>query len=485
MKAGVSPAELLKAGFSQAAIDKALAAQNSEDCSVAHLKAERAAGVSAKALKHCGIASLLAAGFTPKDLLDAGFTPKQLLDAGVTAAQLLAAGVTPQELLAAGVSPADLLAAGISPELLKALGADLCSPIALAKARADGVPASKLKSCGIQALLAAGFSPQDLLNAGFSPEELLAAGVSPAVLKALGINGVDKMGKAASIDSLNSPEGQSTNGVDDKFAKRLAAMKREQEEALSQAQREQKLAMMRAQMQQQSQQLMAGWSHVSSQQLVVNPAAKGSKSASGKSGADADSGSIIKAGTVNFAVLLTGVNSDENSPVLAKIVSGPLKGAKLIGAFTLLKKRVELRFQTINIPDQQKTLPLSAVAIDSNTAHTALKGQINNHYLLRYGSLFASSFLTGFASAMQAGTKIVLPGGIDYQNSKDLTPAQQVAVGLGNVGTQYSSTMKSNFNTPPTIKIASGTGSGTGRHFIYARFYCSYRSKKKLIKRED
>ena len=45
---------------------------------------------------------------------------------------------------------------------------------------------------------------------------------------------------------------------------------------------------------------------------------------------------------------------------------------------------------------------IQAVAIDPQTARTALAGQINNHYLLKYGTLFASSFLQGVGSSLQA-----------------------------------------------------------------------------------
>src|SRR5690606_31264355 len=52
----------------------------------------------------------------------------------------------------------------------------------------------------------------------------------------------------------------------------------------------------------------------------------------------------IKAGTVMFAVLETGINSDEVSPILATIVSGPLKGAKLLGQFARTDKKVLINF---------------------------------------------------------------------------------------------------------------------------------------------
>ena len=55
---------------------------------------------------------------------------------------------------------------------------------------------------------------------------------------------------------------------------------------------------------------------------------------------------ISKAGDIHVAVLETGVNSDEPSPILAKIVSGPLKGTRLIGSINVTGEKVILAFTT-------------------------------------------------------------------------------------------------------------------------------------------
>ena len=69
-----------------------------------------------------------------------------------------------------------------------------------------------------------------------------------------------------------------------------------------------------------------------------------------------------------------------------------------------------LNFSLLSIPQIINSVSISAVAIDPYTAHTALSGDVNNHYLLRYGSLFASSFLQGYAQAETSGTKSCIAG---------------------------------------------------------------------------
>jgi intracellular multiplication protein IcmE len=133
----------------------------------------------------------------------------------------------------------------------------------------------------------------------------------------------------------------------------------------------------------------------------------------------------------------------------------------LVGQFQRLNKKVMLSFKTFSLPSYDHSVPITAVAIDSNTARTAVSGSVNNHYLLRYGSLFASSFLSGYADALTAGgTSISLFGQALVKQSQTLTPAEQLAVGAGNVGKQYANKMAPNFHRAPTVKIPAGTGIG-------------------------
>ena len=92
--------------------------------------------------------------------------------------------------------------------------------------------------------------------------------------------------------------------------------------------------------------------------------------------------------------------------------------------------------------------------------------------MLRYGSLFASSFITGYAQAKgKAGTTItsVQTGVTDADGNPITVPAtttpnwssnDQVKIGLGKVGEAFSQIIAENVNTPPTVTVDSGTGIG-------------------------
>ena len=61
-------------------------------------------------------------------------------------------------------------------------------------------------------------------------------------------------------------------------------------------------------------------------------------------------------------------------------------------------EKISFAFGTANIPAFPTSVSLNSYAIDPQTARTAV-GEVNHHYLYRYGTLFASSFLSGVLSS--------------------------------------------------------------------------------------
>ena len=177
---------------------------------------------------------------------------------------------------------------------------------------------------------------------------------------------------------------------------------------------------------------------------------------------------VVKAGTIYFGVMDTALNSDQpGTPVLATIVSGPYNGAKLMGTFQRETDRLVIQFNHMSMPQWANTLTINAYAVDANTANNALATSVNHHYLLRYGMLFASAFLEGFGNAYQSFTYACPPGtaSCNIVNSNGLQNNQVTFTtasyqGLGQLGTNLGQAAQSVYNTPPTVKVAQGTGIG-------------------------
>jgi intracellular multiplication protein IcmE len=487
-------------------------------CSLAALKA---AGFTAGELREAGFSAkeLLDAGFSAKELRDAGFSAKELKDAGLSAAELAAAGFTVGELQKAGFSDQELLAAGFSQASInnakQPATITSCSLESLREARLKGVSAKVLKDSGCSAsalkaagftagelraagfsaadLLKAGYSVKDLKDAGFGADELKAAGVSIEQLRAAGytdgdlvrggyvlpasLQGVGTIPTAAGAQPTPATAtvvgGGSAQvaGGSSLSQQELERMRREQVARMTLQEYQDKLKQEQASMNTQALELFAAWTPVAGQQFV-----QGEKPApqAAQQGQAAPVGALekagyfgptenIKAGSILFGVLDTGINSDEKSPIMATIVEGKLRGAKLLGSFQRVEEKVVLQFTTLSLPSLNSSIPINAVAIDANTARTALASSVDNHYLLRYGTLFASSFMSGVGQAVRdSGDSVTINYGTgETMRFKGGMAFGKAAVsGLGEVGTRLADALKPTFNRAPTVTVKSGSGIG-------------------------
>lgn len=490
------------------------AATRAAGCDPEKLKALRAQGVTAKQIRDlngCSAAQLKAAGYTAQELADAGFTPAELLAAGFDSGALNNAGLVPVATIAAGrvkgCSVAELKAArklGVSATTIKqTLG---CSAAAM---KAAGYTAQELRDAGFTAkeLLDAGFDPQALKEAGYAADDLKDAGLKDAQLKALGLeikpkekaptekekNATDKtpeqedksQSSVTRIPSLESK--QSKVAKEEKSdTKELQDLLARQQSHMSDQRYQAKIKQLSGRMANAAGTALQGWKNVSTQVYIAGSEKdddkKGELGSEGLARAQSPAPQqdnedemmmkpksiFIKTGDILFAVLDTSVNTDEPGPILATIVSGKLKGSKLIGSFTLPSNadKMVVTFNTLSMLGADKTIGINAYAIDPNTARTALASRVNHHYLMRYGSLFASTFLAGFSSAIQSADTTITIGGTGgttdttVQNGINRSLLENALIGLGEVGKAWSETAQELMNRPTTVELFSGTGMG-------------------------
>lgn len=247
----------------------------------------------------------------------------------------------------------------------------------------------------------------------------------------------------------------------------MAALTAQQQQELA-AQQQAQIQAASALMSNQAQALLAAWAPPT--QAYVKGSKKDEKpevsSAAAKApGAlpEAGTGPLIqKAGDIVFAIIDTSINSDEPGPVLARVVSGPLKGSKVLGTFERQDKKLMLTFTTLSMPNVPESVSMDAIAIDPETARTALATGVDNHYLTKYGSLIAASFLEGMGQAVE--TSIGTPQ-LSSQNSATVattnaaTTRDQVIVGFGKAGQRIATEIDQS-NIQPTVTLKAGTGVG-------------------------
>lgn len=170
---------------------------------------------------------------------------------------------------------------------------------------------------------------------------------------------------------------------------------------------------------------------------------------------------IAKAGTMFSAMLETGINSDEPSPVLAKIVSGDLKGTRLIGKISLVGEKVVVQFNVASVPELSTSIKLNAVAVDPNSSRTALASDVDRHYFLRYGVMLGAAFLGGYADAIKNQNQTCttnLLGGTTCQSTGGLSSREINQQALGGLGKELANeTRRSISGLKPTITVDNGT----------------------------
>lgn len=459
--AGFTAAQLKAAGFTAAQL--------------------KAAGFRAQELKAAGFSAgeLMKAGFVPQELRAAGFSANELRDAGVSAEALAQAGYTADQLKAAGFSEGDLYRAGIiakptqgdvsSDVLAAAQKKSVCNIDTARTLRAQGVSAGTLIALGCQAeqLKAAGYSEAEVAKgvaeASLSPEQRAALASARAA--------------ASQADDLSSIE--PIEGTEESTF--LSKLQSRQEAQLNRAQREDQVNRISAAMRTNAQGLFTTWTPPAAQEFQVADeeekdkdkekngatAAQTAEMVSGGAGARPGATTLtgptipVTAGTIMFGCLDTGVNSDEESPVLVSVVSGQFKGAKMIGTFKVVEKKLVLNFSRMSLPWHGSSVGVKVVAVDPDTARTALAHHVDNHYFLRYGTLFASSFMSGLAQAIsQSGSTTSATTAGVVTTTPQLDTTEKILVALGEVGTQYANVLGQNFNRKPTVTVEAGQGVG-------------------------
>ncbi len=490
-EAGYSAADLKNAGFTAAELKKA-------GFNAAELKK---AGFNARELKDAGFTAgeLKQAGFTPGQLKNAGFTAAELKKAGFTAAELKKAGFTAAELKKAGFTAPELKNAGFTAAELKNAG------FTAAELKNAGFTAAELKNAGFTAaeLKNAGFTAAELKNAGFTAAQLKNAGFTAAQLKQAGFNSAElaQAGyttEVAPLSALQTAQNLSSlpsyndrykkndaQSQADRNAERLQQILAKQAQQMSDQKYQQKIQQRSSEMLSSATMSMQSWKKISTQAYISGSAnTKKNGESNQLSGVSGQNGqrvrdnnvptnnntakALVKAGDVIFAVIDTSVNSDEPGPILATVISGRFKGAKLIGSFSLPQnaQKMIISFNTMSVAGAKSSTSIGAVAIDANTARTALSSSTDNHTLYRYGNLFASSFLEGMGGAFQSANTSVTVGGtgggdnFTIANGVDRSVLQNTVIALGDVGKAWGQVAQQNFNTPATVQVYSGTGIG-------------------------
>lgn len=188
-------------------------------------------------------------------------------------------------------------------------------------------------------------------------------------------------------------------------------------------------------------------------------------SASTQTVAKAPARVLIRGGTTAFAVSDTAVNTDYSGPVVATLLEGPHKGAKLVGVKTLEHSAVVLRYTSLSLPSGGPSIPITAYAINLGDVNsfgtTGLQGDVDYHAMQRYvlPALLAFAQTYGLAASM-ASTSITTTPTSSTVSRTPLTPQDRLIAAVGGATAPLAGDLARQAKRPVTVTLPAQTEIG-------------------------
>lgn len=197
------------------------------------------------------------------------------------------------------------------------------------------------------------------------------------------------------------------------------------------------------------------------------PSAGSPSSASSKVKGDSDSEEremIIPTGEIEYAQTLIEANSDIQGPVLAQMLTGPLKGSRLIGTFSVAEEDYLIVTFTTAVLNG-KEYAISATALDPDTSLGGMATDVDHRYFRRIVMPAAAAFVKGFATAVaETGrTDVIVSGGDSgtvTTETEEADSEERVATGIKEASTEISEIIKDYGDVETLVVIKAGTPMG-------------------------
>lgn len=142
---------------------------------------------------------------------------------------------------------------------------------------------------------------------------------------------------------------------------------------------------------------------------------------------------ILRPGDILYGETLVTIDSDNSTPALVEIVSGDLRGSRLVGGFTADRRSETLvvNFTNITLPDG-RTTDIEAFAVDARSAQIAVSSDVERRFISRYAPILASTFISAYADALsQPDQTVIGVGDAREVITSSRTARQSLFAGLG------------------------------------------------------
>lgn len=171
----------------------------------------------------------------------------------------------------------------------------------------------------------------------------------------------------------------------------------------------------------------------------------------------------IPTGTMLYGQIKADLNSDYAGMVKVSVMGGPLDKSLLLGTYSVpfiedaYRPRDKIKINLNQMVYERNTIAITAVGIDTRSMTDFLSGDVDYHYVTRWGGLIAANVLKGIGKAVATGGSTPSQDGSGLVYQKPITATtDQLKVAAGEVGSELSSIARQQFDRPPTVTKNQG-----------------------------
>lgn len=149
---------------------------------------------------------------------------------------------------------------------------------------------------------------------------------------------------------------------------------------------------------------------------------------------------------------------DTDEPgTIAEIISGPLKGARLMGAASVtVSKRIAIVYNQMIFRDQ--IIPVRLVVLEPNSLRHSVEGRVDSHYFSRYFPFVLAKFSSAYAESLMSSITVINTDGTQTTQNNPLPDTnQQLKFAAGSALEGLLPTWEERLNRKPTGFLKRGT----------------------------
>lgn len=177
---------------------------------------------------------------------------------------------------------------------------------------------------------------------------------------------------------------------------------------------------------------------------------------------------LARLGDTAYVEILTTVRSVDTAPVEARILSGPLRDARLIGEYTKARDRMVVRFSRMSLPKDLivrhgvPEVTIDAMLVDPHTGRVGMAHEVDHMWFERYVIDTAATFLAGVADAISRPETVTVTDFGATQAYGDTSTAEKVWAGVGEVARKVSEDVEKAADTSdaPIVTLKANRGAG-------------------------